>query len=63
MRYCAGPDKTSAEEAFADYRNVNGLQVAFTPRSAAPALPPVQRTVKTIEFNVRLDPALFTKPS
>ena len=62
MRYALG-DKTSAEEAFSDYRNINGLQVAFNAEVRRPSLPPVVRTVKTFEYNVDLDPALFTKPS
>ena len=62
MRY-ALPDKTSAEEAFTDYRNINGLQVAFNAEVRRPGLAPVVRTVKTFEYNVELDPALFTKPS
>lgn len=62
MRY-ALPDKTSAEEAFADYRSINGLLVAFSAEVRRAGLPPVLRTVKTFEYNVDLDPALFTKPS
>jgi zinc protease len=62
MRY-ALPDKTSAEEAFTDYRNINGLQVAFNAEVRRPGLAPVVRIVKTFEYNVDLDPALFTKPS
>ncbi len=62
MRY-ALPDKTSAEEAFADYRSINGLLVAFSAEVRRAGLSPVVRTVKTFEYNVDLDPALFTKPS
>jgi zinc protease len=62
MRYTL-PDQTSAEEAFADYRSVDGLQVAFTAEVRRAGLAPVVRTVKTFEYNVVLDPVLFTKPS
>jgi zinc protease len=62
MRYALS-DKTSAEEAFSDYRSVNGLLVAFHAEMRRSGLPPVLRLVKTFEYNVDLDPALFTKPS
>jgi zinc protease len=63
MRY-ALPDKSRVEETFSDYRSINGLQVAFSAdvnRGGGAA--PVQRLVKTFEYNIPVDPALFSKPS
>jgi zinc protease len=57
------PDKTSAEEVFSDYRTVNGLVVAFAAEVRQTGAPPLHRSVKTFEYNVPLDSALFTKPS
>ena len=52
-----------SEEAYSDYRNVDGIQVPFhTVVRRAGALP-LERDVKTLRFNVALAPGLFTKPS
>jgi zinc protease len=61
MRYALS-DKTTAEEAFSDYRSVDGLFVAYHAEVRRDGLPPVLRLVKTFEYNVPLDPSLFAKP-
>jgi len=59
----AGAPVESMEETFSDYRAVNGLQVPFKAVVRRNGAPFLERTVHTIEFNVPLDPGLFTKPS
>jgi hypothetical protein len=51
------------EETFSDYRNVDGLQVAFTALVRRAGAPFLSRQVKTFEYNVPLDSTLFIKPS
>ena len=51
------------EEAFSDYRDVNGLQVAFAVTVTHPQLGTMKRVIRKFEYNTPLDPALFTKPS
>jgi zinc protease len=62
MRYVAEHDGRS-EEAYSDYRNVNGIQVPFHTVVRRAGVSPLQRDVKTVRFNVALAPGLFTKPS
>jgi zinc protease len=57
----SGP--ATAEEDFSDYRSVGGLYVAFRAVVRSPGAPVVERTIRTIEFNVPLDQALFARPS
>jgi hypothetical protein len=52
-----------ASETYSDYRNVNGIQVPFHTVVRRGALTPIERDIKTIRFNVRIDPALFVRPS
>ncbi|HEX2454548.1 MAG TPA: pitrilysin family protein [Vicinamibacterales bacterium] len=59
----AGRAAEIAEEEFLDYRNVDGLQVAFEAVLRRGGQSLVRRSLKTIEYNVALDPTLFTKPS
>jgi zinc protease len=61
-RYAAEPGGRS-EEAYSDYRNVNGIQVAFRTVLRRPGVTPIERDVKTIRFNVPLPAGLFVKPS
>jgi zinc protease len=61
-RYLADPEGRS-EEAYSDYRNVNGIQVPFHTVVRRAGLSPLQRDVKTVRFNVALPPGLFIKPS
>jgi hypothetical protein len=66
MRYQA-PGQPSGmvrvEETFSDYRNVKGLLVAFKAGTRRERAPNVQRVLGTFEFNVKLPPATFAKPS
>jgi hypothetical protein len=62
VRYVADPEGRS-EEAYSDYRNVNGIQVPFHTVVRRAGLTPLERDVKTVHFNVTLPPGLFTKPS
>jgi zinc protease len=58
-----GPPAGSMEEAYSDYRVVDGVQVAFKAVVRRNGVPFLERTVHAIEFNVPLDRGLFTKPS
>jgi hypothetical protein len=60
-RYDAGPEGR-VTETYSDYRNVSGIQVPFHTVVRRGPLPPIERDVKTIHFNVPLDAALFVKP-
>jgi hypothetical protein len=65
MRYTTetGPAPEPTEEEFSDYRNVDGIQVPFTTVVRRSGQQVLRRVVNSVEFNVPLDPALFTKPS
>jgi hypothetical protein len=63
QRYMAADGEGLAEEAFSDYRDVNGLQVAFRAVLRRPGAPTIERRLQTFEYNLSLPPALFTKPS
>jgi zinc protease len=52
----------AAEEVFSDYRDVDGLKVAFRAVIQRQGAPRVERVLETFEYNVRLDPALFVRP-
>jgi len=51
------------EESYSDYRDVRGLKVAFITDVRRDGAPAVHRTLRTFEFNVPVDSALFNKPS
>jgi zinc protease len=53
----------TVEEAFSDYQSVDGLQVAFNAVVRRDGRPMLTRRLRAFEYNVPLDPALFTKPS
>jgi zinc protease len=57
------PGNVAVEETYSDYRDVKGLKVAFTTDVRRDGAPAVHRTLRTFEFNVPVDSALFTKPS
>jgi zinc protease len=61
-RYLVEPDGRS-EEAYSDYRNVEGIQVPFHTVVRRGGLSPLERDVKKIHFNVALPAGLFVKPS
>lgn len=51
------------EELYSDYRDVNGVQIAFHTAVHRAGLPPIERDVKTFRMNVSVPRNLFTKPS
>jgi zinc protease len=61
-RYALSP-AGRGEEAYSDYRSVDGIQVAFHTVVRRPGVTPIERDVKTIRFNVALPAGLFVKPS
>jgi zinc protease len=61
LRYALEADEL-IEESFSDYRDVRGLRVAFKAQVAREGQPFIVRAVKTFDYNVDLDPALFTRP-
>jgi predicted Zn-dependent peptidase len=65
QRYQAlvGAARAAAEEEYADYRNVDGLQIAFSTVVRRSGTPILRRRLRTFEYNIPLDTALFTKPS
>jgi zinc protease len=62
QRY-VGADSAVTEEAFSDYRDINGLKVAFRTTVYRDGTPVLERTVRSFQYNVPLEPALFTRPS
>jgi zinc protease len=62
QRYIVPPGDT-VEERFSDYRNIDGLQVAFTAVVSMAGQRVLNRRVRSFEYNIPLDPGLFTKPS
>ena len=61
-RYVARPRRRS-EEAYSDYRNVNGVQVPFHTVVRRAGSRRLERDMKTMRFNVPLPAGLFAKPS
>jgi zinc protease len=62
QRYDADRGTTRVEEQFSDYRNVNGLQVAFSAVVQFDGLPVATRRVRSFEYNVPLAADLFNWP-
>jgi hypothetical protein len=62
-RMAGATGEVTVEEIYSNYRDVHGLQVPFTTDVSRDGAPAVHRTLRTFEFNVPVDPALFTKPS
>jgi zinc protease len=63
QRYAPAGDPRIVEESFSDYRDVNGVKVAFKTVVRGAGLPTVERVVRSFRYNVPVDPALFTRPS
>jgi hypothetical protein len=63
QRYGGGPGDPATEETFSDYRDVQGMKVAFRIRVHVAGQPPIERVTQTIDFNVPVDPSLFLKPA
>jgi hypothetical protein len=51
-----------AEEIFSDYRDVNGLKVAFTAVLQRDGAPRIERVLRSFEYNVPIDDTIFAKP-
>ena len=62
-RYPAPDSAGEVEERFADYRDVDGVKVAFSVTVAHPQLGEVVRIMRKVAFNVPIDSAIFSKPS
>ena len=62
-RYPAPDAAGQIEERFADYRDVDGVKMAFSVTVAHPQLGEVVRIMRKVAFNVSLDPAIFARPS
>jgi hypothetical protein len=62
QRYPASSAAGSVEETFSDYRDVDGLKVAFLVTVRQPQ-GEVTRVMRQFAVNVPLDPALFTRPA
>jgi hypothetical protein len=62
-RQAADGSKMDTEEAFSDFRDVAGLQVPFAAVVRLGGTVTLRRTVRSVEYNVALDPALFSRPS
>jgi zinc protease len=63
QRYPARGLPGEIEEALSDYRDVNGLQVAFSVTVRHPVDAPITRVLRTFEYNVPLDASVFVRPS
>jgi predicted Zn-dependent peptidase len=63
QRYATDGDPRIVEEAFSDYRDVDGVKVAFKTVVRASGLATVERVVRSFRYNVPIDSALFTRPS
>lgn len=62
-RLSSSTGDVNVEETYSDYRDVKGLKVAFTTDVRRDGAPALHRTLRTFEFNVPVDSALFNKPS
>ena len=63
QRYGARRAAEEIEEIMGDYRDVNGLQVAYTVTIHHPGEPTITRVLRSFEYNVPLDPSVFARPS
>jgi zinc protease len=57
-----GDDRPLIEEQFSDYREVDGVQVAFAARILRAGKPVLERRVNDIAFNKPVAPTLFKRP-
>jgi zinc protease len=58
-----GPGQPLIEEMFADYRPVDGVQIAYAANVRVAGKPTLERHVSEITINPRPDPALFKRPA
>jgi zinc protease len=59
----ATASSTQIDEAFSDYRDVDGVRIAFRSERRGSGIPTVSRVIRSIRYNVPVDPALFIRPS
>ena len=57
-----GPGQAIIEEAFSDYRAVDGVRVAYTASVGRGGQPILERRLTDIKINAPIDPALFKRP-
>jgi outer membrane lipoprotein-sorting protein len=62
LKLAAEVGKVKLEQTFADYRPVDGIQVAHLLRTFTNGIQQNEIQVETVEFNVRVDDALFRMP-
>ncbi len=62
-RYDSADGSGVVEEQYLDYRSVEGLQVPFRTIVKRPNAPEIERLIKTVRFNLPLQPSLFARPS
>jgi zinc protease len=55
--------ETQAEEAFSDYRDVDGVKVPFTAELMHSGRPVLTRALTDVKFNTPVDPKLFSRPA
>jgi hypothetical protein len=58
-----GTSSADMEEEYSDFRDVSGLQVPFAATVRVAGAIAVRRVLHTVEYNVPLDPSLFSRPS
>jgi hypothetical protein len=58
-----GGNQPLVEELFADYKTIDGVQIAFTAIVRQGGQTVVERHVSDIKINTALDPALFKRPT
>jgi zinc protease len=63
QRYPARGGAGAIEETLTDYRDVHGLQVAFSVTVHHPGELPLTRVLRTFDYNVPIDAAVFSRPS
>jgi zinc protease len=56
------PDDVAVEDVYSDYRDVRGLKVPFRTIVRRAGETAIERVVRSFDYNVPLDAALFTKP-
>ena len=63
QRYRARLAAGEVEEILSDYRDVRGLQVAFSVTIHHPGEPAITRVLRSFDYNIPLDPSVFARPS
>jgi hypothetical protein len=63
QRYRARLAAGEVEEILSDYRDVKGLQVAFSVTIHHPGEPAITRVLRSFDYNIPLDPSVFARPS